>query len=152
MLGVGGVEDDGLCDLSLEGETAERGVVALAGQRPRHPVLTVLVGPSLVGEQEAQQREDRVLAVVVTVEPAASLLLALLPAHSGGQHVGDGVDDVGVQHSLVMTLAALVAAGVLGHAVLTGVDCVAATEHQTQILRQNVTFLYIGWWGVRRDW
>ena len=100
-------------------------------------MLRVLVGPGLVGEEETQQREDRVETVVVTVEPAPSLRLALLPAHSGGRHVGDGVDDVGVQHSLVLTLTALVAAGVLRHAVLASVDYVTASEQDTLRLRET---------------
>ena len=136
MLGVGGVEDDGLCGLpSLVGQTADSGVVALAGQWTSHRVLRVLVGPGLVGEQETQQREDRVLTILVTVEPASALRPALLPAHGGGGHVGDGVDDVGVQHSLVLTLTPLVTAGVLRYTVLTSVDCVTATEEDTQSLR-----------------
>ena len=85
---------------SEQSSTWRRTTVCLAGQRTGHRVLRVLVGPGLVGEEETQQREDRVETVVVTVEPAPSLRLALLPAHSGGRHVGDGVDDFGVQHSL----------------------------------------------------
>ena len=77
------------------------------------------------------------LGVIVTVEPAPCLLPALLPAHGGGGHVGDGVDDVGVQHSLVLTLTTLVAAGVLRHTVITGIDCVATTEQDTESLRHT---------------